>query len=536
MTGRLVMPRIKVAEKALAHLSRGLYRSPASALRELVSNAWDANATIVRIDTNYPNFFQISVEDNGDGFTRDEFERLMEGGIGNSMKRPIENPLINDRPIIGRLGIGMLGIAQICGAFTISARTHDDTGFRAHIRLYDLLKEKIDKEDETIVKTDEIDIGDYDFDNEFDPKSIRYGTTIITDEVHPTFVNAFQKSLKYENFKEPPLHWSKALGFLSRVRSLQELGDYWRLLWELSAACPIPYLNENALPDQLVVEDQKKLQSFDFKVIVDNIELYKPIYLEGNPGGYTTLNLGLRKQNVYGKELDFHGYIAVQEGTQIKPDELRGIMMRIKNVGIGYYDPSMLDYRINEGPRSRWLTGEIFVDKGLEDALNIDRDSFNRFHPEFRVIQEYIHNVLQSDIFPRVYKQIDVRSTTRAKAKEQARFEHLKTVVSQLVETPVVIRQESSFDNITSDVISKNVTQESPKDINHKPTPQVTISERENEVQIGLPSSKTLKTKKVNQQLATAILTIFEIAMQKDTPQEQRETFTELLLDLLAKW
>ena len=50
------MPKIRVHEKALAHLSRGLYRSPASALRKLVSNAWDANATTVAINTNYPNF------------------------------------------------------------------------------------------------------------------------------------------------------------------------------------------------------------------------------------------------------------------------------------------------------------------------------------------------------------------------------------------------------------------------------------------------------------------------------------------------
>ncbi|MBA3881431.1 MAG: hypothetical protein H0X73_01705 [Chthoniobacterales bacterium] len=55
----------------------------------------------------------------------------------------------------------------------------------------------------------------------------------------------------------------------------------------------------------------------------------------------------------------------------MNPDELRGIMVRIKNIGIGYYDPTMLDYRFNEGPRSRWLTGEIFVEKGLENALNV---------------------------------------------------------------------------------------------------------------------------------------------------------------------
>jgi len=135
------MPKIKVHEKALAHLSRGLYRSPASALRELVSNAWDANATSVRIDTNYPNFFQVSVEDNGDGFTADDFKEIMGGGIGNSQKRSEHPPLKFRRPIIGRLGIGLLGIAQICGAFTITSKTKKGAGFRARVRLYDLLKE-----------------------------------------------------------------------------------------------------------------------------------------------------------------------------------------------------------------------------------------------------------------------------------------------------------------------------------------------------------------------------------------------------------
>src|SRR5436853_5103699 len=99
------MPKIKVHEKALAHLSRGLYRSPASALRELVSNAWDANAKTVRIDTNFPNFFQLSIEDNGDGFSREEFDRVMGGGIGNSDKRKEHEaqPLKYGRPTIGRL-------------------------------------------------------------------------------------------------------------------------------------------------------------------------------------------------------------------------------------------------------------------------------------------------------------------------------------------------------------------------------------------------------------------------------------------------
>src|SRR4249920_953376 len=100
IAGCAPMPKIKVHERALAHLSRGLYRSPASALRELVSNAWDANATRVTIDTNHPKFFQLSIEDDGDGFTGEEFAELMGGGIGNSTKRIDPKPLKYGRPTI----------------------------------------------------------------------------------------------------------------------------------------------------------------------------------------------------------------------------------------------------------------------------------------------------------------------------------------------------------------------------------------------------------------------------------------------------
>src|ERR1700674_294755 len=145
------MPQIRVHEKALAHLSRGLYRSPASAIRELVSKAWDARARTVRINTNYPNFLQISVQDDGDGFTKDEFVQLMQGGIGNSEKRS-QGAKVIERPVIGRLGIGLLGVAQICPSFTIRSQTEEGEGFRARVVLYDLLKEKLDKDDDTVFK------------------------------------------------------------------------------------------------------------------------------------------------------------------------------------------------------------------------------------------------------------------------------------------------------------------------------------------------------------------------------------------------
>lgn len=504
------MPPIKVHEKALAHLSRGLYRSPASALRELVSNAWDANARIVRIGTNYPKFFQLSVEDDGEGFTHDQFKELMEGGIGNSLKRPIVKKLVRGRQVIGRLGIGMLGIAQICGGFTVTSKTKNNKGFKARVRLYDLLGKRIDQSRSPKI----VDVGTYEFED-VDLGMTKLGTLILADDIHPTFIKAFQDSLEFEKFEEPPQDWKQAIETTKEVRSLQELGDYWRLLWELSTSCPVPYVSPDALPRGLARADYKRLTKYDFSVVVDGIQLFKPVALRGNPGGYTYKRIEPQRLSIFGNQLGFHGYLLVQEGLSLRPDELRGTLIRIKDVAIGYYDPSMLDYRFNEGPRSRWLTGEIFVTEGLEDALNIDRDSFNRFHPEFRALQTYVHRALHEDIFPNVYREIDIRTKARAKKRSTERRVRLAQAFSSVVGTPVRLGKRHVSDT---------------------GSPRADVKRRDGEMILRLPPAETLKTKKSQRDLASAIMGAFEVALQQPDLGTQRERFRELLLGILAKW
>ncbi len=48
-------------DEMLARITDGIYRQPASALRELISNAYDADATEVLILTDAPRFGEISV-------------------------------------------------------------------------------------------------------------------------------------------------------------------------------------------------------------------------------------------------------------------------------------------------------------------------------------------------------------------------------------------------------------------------------------------------------------------------------------------
>jgi hypothetical protein len=284
----------------------------------------------------------------------------------------------------------------------------------------------------------------------------------------------------------------------------------------LAASCPIPYVSGSCLPEKLISTEQKILESYNFKVFVDSLELKKPVHLAGNPAGYTIRRIHPQHLTLYGKSLCFHGYIIVQEGTQLKPDELRGLLIRIKNVAIGYYDQTMLDYRNNEGPRSRWLTGEIYATEGLEDALNIDRDSFNRFHPQFRAMQEYVHSVLQKSVFPEVYKQIEVRSSARAQTKRTARTSHLTQVLSDAVTRPVSVWSAAK----SSD----------------QPPARVSLKKETKRLQVLIPDEASIPTKKSNRQLASSILALFEVAMNEPTDTRRREVFRRSLLSLLSKW
>jgi hypothetical protein len=240
--------------------------------------------------------------------------------------------------------------------------------------------------------------------------------------------------------------------------------------------------------------------------------------LRGNPGGYTTIHIHPGPQKVYGKELDFRGYIVVQEGLQLKPDELRGILIIIKNVGIGYYDQSMLDYRFNEGPRTRWLTGEIYVDKGLEDALNVDRDSFNRFHPEFRALQTHVHEVLRNKVFPNVYRNIDVRSKER---KSQ-----ISTKRNAIVRT---LLQDHESRKVR--VVRKAIEEE-----DEKKNAYSSAHRTRDTLEVVVAKEDALPTGKASRQLAQAILAIFEVALLEHDRAAQRKKFSELLLDLLKRW
>jgi HSP90 family molecular chaperone len=65
---------IRVASRIIDYLSSGLYQSPAACLKELINNAYDADASEVQVLVKSDDDF-IIIEDNGHGLDRHDFER-----------------------------------------------------------------------------------------------------------------------------------------------------------------------------------------------------------------------------------------------------------------------------------------------------------------------------------------------------------------------------------------------------------------------------------------------------------------------------
>ena len=85
-SGRVAYAELNTDEKVLARVTDGIYRQPASAIRELISNAYDADAANVWIDTDVPRFKNIVVRDDGNGMSSAELTNLIHH-IGGSAKR-----------------------------------------------------------------------------------------------------------------------------------------------------------------------------------------------------------------------------------------------------------------------------------------------------------------------------------------------------------------------------------------------------------------------------------------------------------------
>jgi len=149
---KVVETKLATSQRIIARVTDGIYREPWAAFRELVANAYDADATSVVIETGALEFEQITVRDNGNGMSPEALAYIL-SSIGGSSKRTTAGAKLNTaqeieldhspggRLLIGKIGIGLFAVAQLTQHFqivtkadgekvrtsaTIRLRTHDE--------------------------------------------------------------------------------------------------------------------------------------------------------------------------------------------------------------------------------------------------------------------------------------------------------------------------------------------------------------------------------------------------------------------------
>lgn len=456
---------INVAVSVLADISLGIYRTPANALKELISNAFDADATRVIINTGFPYFRTITCRDNGDGMSSKDFEKIM-NLIGGSVKRKDGRQYTEKgRPLIGKIGIGILAVAQICKRFTIISSTRNNCKkFEANVDFQGLNAESA--KEIPLGSEEAKTIGSYELFNDLPEELDAHYTKIILEDIEPGFRNRLleyngpeSKILDYRFKKGDPKALPEFIKWLATTNA-RDIPDYYRLLWELSITCPISYLQNGPVMGADVISDIKKdLLKYDFTVKIDGLELKKlilfPTSSEVKEQGTDYLVYPIEfDEKVDGSRLAFKGYIYHQR-ISILPPEIRGLLIRVRNVSIGMYDKSLLNYPKAQGPRMAGISGEIYVNAGLESALNIDRNSFRETDPHYLMLQEVIYTRLGGDkekktsgIFSDISKMSAARNLVKKETEDNHSRDKIKSHLKNVLGRSFDIRmskKESSF-------------------------------------------------------------------------------------------
>ncbi len=192
-TGKPVELPLDTDDRVLARVTDGIYRQPSSAIRELIANAYDADATEVVVITDAPRYSETMVRDNGNGMSAAVLINLIRHIGGSAKRTPIGQELgVTDphdpklspggRRLIGKIGIGMFSVSQLTRQFTIITKPkYENYRYTAVVTLHRYTDDELGhatthtkfKTGETVITTEGVD------------EDEAHGTTILLGSLIP---------------------------------------------------------------------------------------------------------------------------------------------------------------------------------------------------------------------------------------------------------------------------------------------------------------------------------------------------------------
>lgn len=432
---------ITVASRIVDQLSSGLYESPAACLKELVNNAYDADATRVEVFIK-PDGDRVIIADNGHGMTRTEFERHFRK-ISESFKRDGSDETDLGRKKIGKIGIGFIAANEICETmeiFSHKAGTHELLHVEIH---FDKMRQ-----DPALRRRTGGDFGKGDYTGEVDTTlEAPSFTQIILKRVRQNAKDLFAGETNTRSDVRATsgrgsvdvrsLYGLTPEGVLEvlsdpSLTSWAELDTYSQNMLRVALNVPVCYF-QGWIPPQShrsVADFERGVARLGFGLWYDGTKLYKPIVLRPPEGKHAFVS----RFRLVGEHVAAEGYFYAQHGV-VRPRDLHGLLIRIRQAAVGGYDSSFLDFPPSEGSIiQRWISAEVWADDRLEEALNIDRKTLRVSHPAYVELQRAIHRHLTRVISEARETLYDAGNDERRKEKAAASVEHLRRFAASAME------------------------------------------------------------------------------------------------------
>lgn len=349
--------------------------------------------------------------------------------------------------------------------------------------------------------------------------------------------------------------------------------NYLNMLWTLSLSVPLNYIEKHPfhyttseIPDTYILSNKLKgqatkfvpsdtnepigkiLPSFenyvdiDFNVTIDKVKLFRPLKFSDLPksngavkrpilfiGSYSPDLSGVDSQDSGGK-LSFDAYFLWT--PKVIPRDHNGVLVRVHNSSGTLFDETFMRHQVAEHTIKSQLTVEIFVNNGLDSALNIDRESFNVSHPHYQIMMKWLHQAIRQVV--NKYKSIKKEAVSQNSDTNRSRYEDKlsRIVLKSIGRSGLDYSDVSNLYITEGKIASSAIKGEIP--IGDLPMESITITRDRFLVLSGLTTSKSRKSQFIESKTEAIIQILESYNILNELSSEKRECLIEDILQVIS--
>lgn len=344
------MAKFNIDLNVLNHLGLSLYTNTPAVLTEIVSNAWDADATEVHINIDTENS-TIMIADNGHGMNSSDVEnKFLNVGYARRKDNRATSPIYK-RNVMGRKGIGKLAMFSLADEVSIFTKTENDAIVAIKVNVTDL-REAIEQKQE------------YNTENIEDTSCFtkRHGTTIVLSNIDKQ-INTTATYLKK--------HLARRFSILGQQFNFKV------------------FINQ----EEVTLEHRGYTSKIEFLWSFGN----SAQTLQGNSVKYKELDHQITYDD---KAFNIIGFIAsVKKPSELKDEEVSNNAITVLANG-RIFQENILDELDNAKIFTSYLVGEINADflddSDYQDMATSSRQGLRQNDERYAILKAFVANALKT--------------------------------------------------------------------------------------------------------------------------------------------